>query len=141
MLWVIFGGQKISNKFGAAGNLPKTKLPQLSGKVKRNASFNKSSCRSDKVENIWSTTQDKPTGTMQMSEKIPAAEWTDAYMHAPSYERFACAAAFHRRHDLASLPTAGKAEFVKSELLLMRKNTDSYLKYQTANQKTELPWE
>ncbi|KAK2890402.1 hypothetical protein Q8A73_018702 [Channa argus] len=39
---------------------------------------------------------------------------------------------------LVRRPTAGKTEFVKSELPLMRKNTDPYPSHRPANQKTDL---
>lgn len=51
---------------------------------------------------------------------------THTVRQGAQYERLACAAVSCRRHDLARLMTAGKTEFVKSEPLLMRNNTDPY---------------
>lgn len=59
--------------------------------------------------NVWKNT----AITVQMHSRGQGA----------SYGRHACAAASCRRRDLA---TAGKAEFVKSEPPLMRKNTDPF---------------
>jgi len=66
---------------------------------------------------------------------------TLTYIQGAPCERHACAAASRRHGDPASLPTAGKTEFVKSELELMRKNTDPYPTHRPANQETGLPWE
>lgn len=51
---------------------------------------------------------------------------THTVRQGAQYERLACAAVSRRRRDLARLMTAGKTEFVKSEPLLMRNNTDLY---------------
>lgn len=51
---------------------------------------------------------------------------TTGQTRAQMGERFVCAAASCCCRDLVHRPTAGKTEFVKSELPLMRKNTDPY---------------